>query len=386
MWTCESGCYIFSMIPYGRQSVGEEEFELVSDVLHSDWLTTGPMVARFEADLKSALGGPSVATVSSGTAALHAAYHAAGVNTGSQVVTSPLTFIATAATAVNLGAKVLFADIREDTLNIDAEQVASLVSDRTTAVCAVDYAGRPADLSALLRICRAHDVYLIEDAAHAIGSKYRGVPVGALADITTFSFHPVKTLTTCEGGAVSSRHEALISKVKEFRNHGLTRDPRLLRSADEGEWHQEVRSFGLNYRLSDLHAAVGVGQLGRLEHFVEARRRLVNNYREGLSDVAGLRLPAQEIDTESAWHLFVIRVLNNRRAELWRALRLNGITPQVHYYPLHLQPVFQDLGYKKGQFPLAESAYAQVVSLPLYVGLTEVEQERVVEVVRSTLA
>lgn len=372
-------------LPYGRQSVDESDIAAVTAVLRGDLLTTGPAVDAFEATLAPVVGTDDVVAVSSGTAALHAAYAVAGVGPGCEVVTTPLTFAATATTAVQLGARVHFADVDDDTLNIDPLAAEAAMTPAVRALTAVDYAGNPADMGRLRTLADAHGAVLVEDAAHAIGSRLHGRPVGALADLTTFSFHPVKTVTTAEGGAVATTRPELADPLRRFRSHGLVRDSRRLRRSGEGAWHQEVQTLGLNYRMPDVLAALGSSQLRRLDAFVRRRNELVGRYRRLLSDVDGLRLPATTPGAAPAWHLFAVRVLDGRRREVFDALRARGIGVQVHYLPVHLQPLFADMGYRPGSCPVAEAAYDELLSLPLFPTMHDSDVDRVVDVLRRVL-
>ena len=372
------------MLPYGRQSIDESDVEAVVAALHSDWLTTGPRVDAFEADLARVAGAPCVA-VSNGTAALHTAYAAAGIGPGDEVVTTPMTFVATAATAVMLGATVVFADVEDDTANLDPTAAEALCSPRTRAVTAVDYAGQPAEYDQLRKVADNAGATLIADAAHAIGSAYRGRPVGTLADLTTFSFFPTKNLTTAEGGAVAATEPALLERARTFRTVGLVRDRARQRYPDEGGWHQEVHEFGLNYRLPDVLCALGSAQLRRLAAFKARRAALTARYDAHLADVPGLRLPARRAWTDPMRHLYPVRVQDGRRREVYDRMRAAGIGVQVNYIPVYWHPVFADLGYRRGLCPVAEEFYAEQLSLPLFVDLTDTEQDRVVDTLRSVL-
>ena len=371
-------------LPYGRQSIDDDDVAAVAAALRSDWLTTGPAVDTFEAALARVAGGHPTVAVNSGTAALHCAYAAAGLGPGTELVTTPLTFVATAGMAVHLGATVRFADIEDDTLTLDPASVAAVVSESTRVVTGVAYAGHPADWDGLAAVVPAH-VVTVDDAAHAIGGRYRGRPVGDLADLTVFSFHPVKTVTTAEGGAVVTRRADLAEAVRRFRNHGLVREREQLREPHEGGWHQEVHRLGFNYRMPDVLAALGASQLRKLDAFVARRARLVARYGELLGDVAGLRLPAQRPDVDPAWHLYAVRVLDGRRHEVFDRMRAAAIGVQVHYLPVHRHPAFADLGYRNGMCPVAEAAYEQLLSLPLYPDLTDDQQDRVVAAMRAAL-
>ncbi|GAA2004056.1 DegT/DnrJ/EryC1/StrS family aminotransferase [Microbacterium ulmi] len=372
-------------IPYGRQSIDDEDVAAVVEALRSDWLTTGPRVAEFEAAIATTAGVSDAITTSNGTAALHVAYAAAGVGPIDEVVVPALTFVATAAAAAQLGATIVFADVEEDTGNIDPRAAAALVNDATRVVAAVDYAGHPSDADALKTLTSASGALLLEDAAHSIASTYRGRPVGSLADITTFSFFPTKNMTTAEGGAVVTDDPALAEAARRFRNHGLVRDRALQRRPEEGPWHQEVHSLGLNYRLPDVLCALGLSQLRRIVEFKTARARVFDRYMDGLADVEGLTLPARRPDTDPMWHLFPIRVQGGRRREVFDFLRANGVLVQVNYIPVYWHPYFEDLGYRRGMCPVAERYYAEEISLPMYASLGESDQLRVIDLVRRAL-
>jgi dTDP-4-amino-4,6-dideoxygalactose transaminase len=373
------------MIPYGRQSINEADIEAVTHALRSDWLTTGPAVARFETDLAAITSTPCVA-VSSGTAALHTAYAAINIQPGDEIITTPLTFVATSSTAIALGADIVFADIQTDTGNIDPAHVEALITDRTRAIAAVDYAGHPADLDELREIATRHGVALVEDAAHSIGSTYRGRPVGSIADLTTFSFFPTKNLTTAEGGAVSCLGDPELIRAQRFRTHGLVRDPADQRMPDEGPWHQEVQEFGLNYRLPDVLAALGSSQLTRLWEFKERRKQIFSAYHELLVDVPGLTLPTCREYVDPMWHLYPLRVPAVKRRHVFESLREKGIGVQVNYLPTYLHPVFVDRGYSAGLCPIAEDYYAREISLPMFTELTDSQVEFVATAVRESLA
>lgn len=365
-------------IPYGRQSVDEDDVAAVVEVLRGDWLTTGPAVDEFEQALSRRTGGHPVVAVNSGTAALHAAYAAAGVGPDTEIVTAPLTFAATATAALHLGANVVFADVDEATLLLDPEKAAAAVTDRTRAIVPVDYAGQPCDMDAFSQIAGSTGSLLIEDAAHSIGATYRGRPVGDLADMTTFSFHPVKTITTGEGGAVVARDRVHEEPLRRFRNHGLVRDPD--QQVDpQGDWHQEVHEIGLNYRIPDVLAALGTSQLRKLDRFVLQRRELVERYEKALADVDAVRLIEVRSDCEPSWHLFPVRVPEDRRKSVFDRLRTAGIGVQVHYLPAHLHPGIKNRSSSSRDYPVAEQAYRELLSLPLYPDLTDSQQDRVIE-------
>lgn len=373
------------MIPYGRQSIDQSDIDAVVATMTTDWLTTGPAVDRFEKALSDRAGGLPCVSVTSGTAALHVAYSALGVGPGDEVITTPMTFIATASCASVLGATVVFADVEEDTANLDPQAAAAAVTRRTKVIATVDYAGHPAEYDALSAVAEHAGASLLADAAHSIGGSYRGRPVGSLADCTTMSFFPTKNLTTAEGGAVVCADAEVERRARAFRTIGLVRDPSRLRHRDEGPWHQEVHEFGVNYRLPDLLCALGSSQLKRLEMFKARRQQLTVRYHELLADVPGIRLPAQRTYVEPSWHLFPLRVLEGRRREVFERMRAGGIGVQVNYLPVYRHPVYEDLGYERGMCPRAERFYSEQMSLPLFVGLSASEQERVVHQLTAAL-
>ena len=365
------------MIPYGRHSVDSDDIAAVVSALKSDWLTTGPLVEAFESALEKIVGAPCV-SVSSGTAALHCAYAAIGIQPGDEIITPPITFIATQATAAHFGAKIVFADVQEDTANIDPVAVEAAITPRTKAIVAVDFGGHPADLDELRAIADRHGIYLIEDAAHSLGSIYKQKPVGSIADITTFSFFPTKNMTTTEGGAVSSINTDLLSKAKKFARQGLVRNTEALININEGPWHQEVHNFGLNYRLPDVLCALGLSQINRLESFTKKRREIFNCYQVALSNMDSIRLPIEREYVTTNWHLYSIQVQPILRRTIFEMMRKEGIGVQVNYLPAYLHPVFDRRDYPAGLCKNAEKYYAGQLSLPMHYGLTMQEQEYVV--------
>jgi dTDP-4-amino-4,6-dideoxygalactose transaminase len=373
------------MLPYGKQSITEAEIEAVGQVLRGDWLTTGPAVTAFEQALSERSGGVANVAVTSGTAALHVAYAAARIGAGDEVITTPMTFVATASTAIERGAAVVFADVEPDTALLDPAAAAAAVTSRTKVIAAVDYAGHPADYDALRSVATAAGALLLDDAAHSIGSTYRGAPIGTTADLTTFSFFPTKNLTTAEGGSVATPHADLAATARNYRGLGLVRDKDRFRITGEGGWHQEVHEFGLNYRLPDVLCALGTVQLGRLDGFKKRRTELVARYNELLADVEGVVTPVQRPDVDPVWHLYALRVRDGRRRELYDAFHAAGIKAQVNYIPVYWHPVFEDMGYRRGMCPNAEAFYAEELSLPLFTDMTEHDQDRVVDVIRTVI-
>ena len=377
--------------PYGRQSIDDDDIAAVVAVLRGDWLTQGPEVEAFEEDLASAVGAPYAVAFSSGTAALHGAAFAAGLGKGDELVASALTFAASANCAAYVGATPRFADVERETWNVSAATVRDALTSRTRAVVAVDFAGLPAPL-AEIRAEVGDRIALISDASHSIGGSVAGVPVGACseADMTVFSFHPVKTITTGEGGMVTTRSEELRDRLVLFRSHGITKRPDLLELPDEGGWHQEQHALGFNYRLTDIQSALGRSQLRKLRRFVERRNEIAAVYRELFADVDELVLPpAPPPGNVHGYHLFVVRHRGGAagRRALYDGLRERGIYAQVHYAPVYLHPWYRrTYGTAPGLAPVAEWVYDGCLSLPCFPALTDEEQQAVVDAVREVLA
>jgi dTDP-4-amino-4,6-dideoxygalactose transaminase len=370
------------MIPYGRQSISEQDIQEVCEVLRGDFLTTGPLVEKFEAVLENIVGAPS-AVVSSGTAALHCAFAAIGIKPGDEVITPPITFVATQATAALMGAKIVFADITGDTANINPDLVSRAVTRKTKAIVAVDYAGHPAEMAELKRISEQNGIYLIEDAAHSLGSTYEEKPVGSLADITTFSFYPTKNITTGEGGAVSSSNPELLAKAKLFARQGLIRNPKEFQTTYEGGWQYELTDFGLNYRLPDILCALGLSQLHRIWEFKRKKRIIFEIYTRELRSLPWIKLPTEKSNVNSNWHLFPIKVSHNLRNELYEYLHSKGIKVQVNYIPAYRHPVFKPLNINPLDFPESEKFYSSEISLPMYSDLSESQIDYVIGTLKS---
>jgi len=366
------------MIPYGRHSINDDDIAAVVAALKSDWLTTGPLVEEFELALEKVAGAPCV-VVSSGTAALHCAYAAIGLGPGDEVITPPITFVATQATAAMFGATIVFADVQSDTANIDPQAVEDAITSRTKAIVAVDYAGHPADLDELRLIADKHGIYLIEDAAHSIGSSYKGRPVGSIADITTFSFFPTKNLTTGEGGAVASIHPELLEKAKRFSRQGLVRNPDEFKIKDQGPWHQEVHEFGLNYRLPDILCALGISQLNRIEGSRLKKADIFEKYCLEFAKFDELTLPVRKPYVSVNWHLFPLRVQKKHRRYIFENLRAAGVAVQVNYIPAHWHPVFLAKRERSDEFLSSVNFYESEISMPMFSNLTETELNFVIE-------
>ncbi len=370
------------LIPYGRQWLDEEDVEAVIEALRSDFLTTGPRVDAFERDLERVTGARHAVALSSGTAGLHAMYAATGLGPGDEIITSPLTFAATTNAAIYLGARPVFVDVDPITGNIDPRAVDSAVTPSTKAIVAVDFTGLPADYDALREIAQRRGLLLLADAAHSLGATYRGRRVGTLADATVLSFHPVKVITTGEGGAVLTADGPVSERVRDFRSHGVVRDHARLRRAD-GPWHHEMQSLGYNYRLTDIQAALGSSQLRKLDRFVARRRTIAARYESAFAQFDSVQRPSMPDWAEPAWHLYVLRVAGHRqrRRPFFERLRALGLGVQVHYMPVYRHPYYEDLGYRAGMCPIAEDLSARSVSIPMFPGLSDEEVERVVTLV-----
>jgi dTDP-4-amino-4,6-dideoxygalactose transaminase len=369
-------------LPYGRQLVEDDDIAEVVRVLRSDYLTTGPEVEAFEAELAAACGARHAVVVANGTAALHCAYAAAGVGPGTEVVTSPLTFSATANMVLALGGTPVFADVDEGTLCLDPTAAAAAVTPRTRVLAPVDFAGHPAAHDELMALARARGLVVVADGSHSIGGTLYGRPVGSLAHLTTFSFHPVKTITTGEGGAILTDDVTLAERARDFRNHGMVRDAQRLGRHD-GPWYYEVQSLGFNYRLTALQCALGRSQLRKLERFSARRRAIVERYRAAFAGEPRLRLQSQQPGAEPTWHLFTVRV--DERARFFAALQEQGILPQVHYVAVNDMPLYRALGHKPEETPVAARAASELVSLPLYPAMSDADVERVIVAVHAAL-
>ena len=357
------------LLPYGRQWVDEEDIRAVVETLRSDYLTTGPAVARFEEALTQATGAAYASAVNSGTSALHTAYFAAGLGAGDEIITSPLTFAATANAALYLGASVKFVDVQKDTGNLDPAGLEAALTERTKLVVPIDFAGHPADYDEINTFAKEHHLTVVADAAHSLGASYRGRKVGTLAAATELSFHPVKPVTTAEGGAVLTDDPEIDKRAKLFRTHGITKDPAEMEAdaETEGGWFHEMQHLGFNYRLTDVQCALGLSQMGKLEPFIARRRQIAAMYDAALDDLDKLVLPGRRNYVEPGWHLYVVRVADKmRRKAFFERLRALSLGVQVHYIPVHYHPYYQSLGYQKGTLPVAEDYYARAVSLPLY--------------------
>jgi len=374
-------------LPYARQTIEEDDVRAVVAALRSDWLTTGPAVEAFERAVAATVEARHAVAVSSGTAALHAAVFAAGIGPGDEVITSPLTFAASANAVLYLGGTPVFADIRPDTLNVDPAEVEARITPRTRGIAPVDFAGQPCDLDALMEIARIHRLVTIEDAAHALGASHKGRPVGAIADLTTFSFHPAKLVTTGEGGLVTTASEDLAGRLRRFRNHGLETDFRE-RSA-RGAPYSPMVDLGFNYRLPDLQCALGLSQLAKLETFLKRRAAIAERYTAALDRIGAVTVPTLLPHGRHAWHIFPVLLqleqLATDRNTVLAALRAEGIGATVHYVPTYWHPYYERLGYRRGLCPRAEAAYERLVTLPLFPRMTDSDIEDVVTALTKVL-
>ena len=374
-----------SLLPYGRQSLDDADIQVVVEVLKSDWLTTGPKVGEFEERFAAWVGARHAVSFSSGTAALHGAAFAAGLEAGDEAITTPMTFCATANCILYQGATPVFADVSPDTLNLDPKEVSKKVSARTKAIFAVDYAGHPAALDELgqlaeTQVPQGRRPLLIEDACHALGAEYRGKRIGGIADMTVFSFHPVKHLTTGEGGMVTTNDARLVETLRRFRNHGITSEARERQEA--GQWFYEMVLLGFNYRLTEIACALGLSQLERLDANVARRREIAAQYGEAFRDLPAIVIPAVREDVNPAWHLYPIRLklemLAVGRGEIFQALLAENIGVNVHYIPVHQHPYYRERSKSKESYPVTEHAYGRLISLPMFHSMTVQDVEDVI--------
>jgi perosamine synthetase len=373
-------------IPYGQQWIDEDDIQAVVETLKSDFLTQGPKIKEFEDKLAKTVGAKYAIAISNGTAALHAACFAAGIGEGDEVITTPITFAASANCALYVGAKPVFADINPKTYNIDIEDIKRKITKNTKAIIPVHFTGQPCDMDEILNLAKKHKLTVIEDGAHALGSEYKGRKIGSIAEMTTFSFHPVKHITTGEGGAITTNSKELYEKLIIFRSHGITKDnDKLLKN--EGSWYYEQQELGYNYRITDIQAALGKSQLDKLEMFLKKRREFVKMYDEGFKNVEGITTPFQADETLSAWHLYVIQLelekLKIGRREFFEELKRRNIGVNVHYIPVYYHPYYQKLGYEKGLCPNAEKLYERIITIPLYPKMEKEDVEYVINQVKE---
>lgn len=390
-------------IPYGRQSIDDADIEAVVKVLKSDYLTTGPAVAAFEKKVADYVGAKYAVAVSNGTAALHVACLAAGIGEGDEVITTPITFAASANCVLYCGGTPVFADIDPDTYNISPEELEKKITSRTKAIIPVHYTGQPCDMDAILEIAHKHNLLVVEDGAHALGAAYKGKKIGSIADMTCFSFHPVKPVTTGEGGMIVTDNEELYRRLVLYRSHGITRDKDMMQQYEEqlqqssdpalqeaadmlrgdvidpGGWYYQQLELGYNYRITDISCALGASQMDKLDHFLERRRQIAKKYDEAFADIPQIKTPWQQEGCQSGWHLYMIQTMERSRREVFEGLRQAGIGVNVHYIPVYRHPYYQRNGYAGVHCLNAEAFYERAISLPIFPELTGQQQDYVIE-------
>ena len=375
-------------LSYGKQTVDESDIQAVVDVLKGDYLTTGPFVKEFEDKVANYVGAKYAVAVSNGTAALHMACFAAGIKEGDEVIVSSMTFAASANAVLYCGGTPVFADIDPVTYNIDSDRIEEKITDKTKAIIPVDFSGQSVDMDRIKEIADKHDLIIIEDAAHALGSEYKGRKVGSQADMVEFSFHPVKPITTAEGGIVTTNSENLYKKMMIFRTHGITRDQEIL-NENHGPWYYEQQHLGYNYRLTDVQSALGTSQMNKINDFITRRREIVEQYNEAFKDLKEIVTPSEAEFSDSGWHIYVIKVkpelLTTTRKEIFEALQAENIGVNVHYLPVYLHPYYKGLGYEKGLCPNAEDLYDNMITLPLFPSMTNEDVNDVVTAVNKVI-
>jgi len=365
-------------IPYGHQWVDNNDIKEVVKVLKSDWLTQGPKVEEFEKAVAKYCNVKYAVAVSSGTSALYLAYVVANIKPRDEVITTPLTFAATANMIFFCGAKPVFADIKEDTLNIDSKEVEKKITKKTKAIATVDFGGQPCDYDEIFKIARKHKLLVIEDACHALGAQYKSKKIGSLADMTILSFHPVKHITTGEGGMILTNNKNFYKKLKVLRSHGIVKKP------EQGGWYYEIENPSFNFRITDIQCALGISQLKKIDSFIKRRREIVAKYNLAFKNIKEIITPTEKDYAKSSWHLYPIQVKGLNRKKVFEYLRKKGVGVQVHYMPLHLHPFYQKkFGYKKEDFPVAEKYYEGAISLPLFPKMTNRDVESVIKTVKS---
>lgn len=374
-------------IPYGHQWIDGEDIKAVMEVLKADRITQGPRVDEFEKKVSDYCGARYAVAMSSGTAALHAACAVAGISEGDEAITTPITFAATANAIIYCQGKPVFADIRDDSLNISPDEIKKRLTRRTKAILPVDFAGLPADLDEINAMAKEKGIIVIEDACHALGAEYKGRRVGSLSDMTIFSFHPVKHITTGEGGMVLTDNEQYYLKLKAFRHHGIVNPE----NSGEGTWYYEIHQPGHNFRITDIQCALGSSQMNRLDYFIKRRRDIASRYNEAFYPMEDIRIPPQEKDRKAVYHIYVIQLKTSnqkkRRKEIFEALTAENIGVGVHYLPVHLHPYYKKTyGFKNGDFPKAENYYDGALTLPLFPRMTDYEVEFVIRSVRKVIA
>ncbi|MDT3427986.1 UDP-4-amino-4,6-dideoxy-N-acetyl-beta-L-altrosamine transaminase [Paenibacillus forsythiae] len=375
-----------TMLPYGQQWLDEQDIEAVTKVLRGDFITQGPAIIAFETKIANYVNAKYAVAFANGTAALHGACFAAGIGEGDEVITTPITFLASSNCVLYQGGTPVFADIDMDTYNVDPEQIESKITCRTKAIIAVDFTGQPVEIDRISMLARDRDLILIEDAAHSLGASYAGRKIGAWADMTMFSFHPVKHVTTGEGGVIVTDNEVFYRRLLLFRNHGMTKNPEEL-TRNDGPWYYEMQELGFNYRMTDMQAALGVTQMDKLDFFVTRRREIAARYNEAFSKLEGLVIPGQQSRAESSWHLYILRWIPEHfsagRDVIFNELRSLNIGVHVHYIPVYLQPYYQRMGYRDGICPNAEQYYRTAITVPLFPKMTDQNVNEVVDAIET---
>jgi UDP-4-amino-4,6-dideoxy-N-acetyl-beta-L-altrosamine transaminase len=376
-------------LPYGKQSIDKCDIEAIINILNGDYLTTGPTIKQFEDKVAKYVGAKYAVAVSNGTAALHAACYVAGIREGDEVITSPMTFAASANCILYCGGKPVFADINPDTCNIDPKEIEAEITNKTKAIIPVHFTGQSVDLDPIMELAQKHNLIVIEDAAHALGTKYKGKCIGSISHMTEFSFHPVKTVTTGEGGIITTNSKELYEKLILFRTHGITKNSEFMFCKEEGPWYYEQIDLGYNYRITDLQCALGLSQMDKIDGFIKRRKELVNMYNKELSKVKGIIIQKEEKFSDTSRHLYIIKLDLDKftvgRKEIFEALLAENIGVNVHYLPVYLHPYYQKLGYQKGLCPNAEKLYESMITLPLYPTMSDNDFEDVINAVNKVL-
>ncbi|MFX3636809.1 MAG: UDP-4-amino-4,6-dideoxy-N-acetyl-beta-L-altrosamine transaminase [Candidatus Pristimantibacillus sp.] len=375
-----------TLLPYGKQWLDDNDIDAVVQVLKGDFITQGPAIEQFERKVASYAGVKYAVAYCNGTAALHGACFAAGIGNEDEVITTPITFLASSNCVLYMGGRPVFADIKEDTYNIDPKQIEQLITNKTKAIIPVDFTGQPVEMDYIEQIARDHGLVVIHDAAHSLGASYNGKKVGSFGDMTMFSFHPVKHVTSGEGGMIVTDNEEYYRRLLLFRNHGMTRDAALMQNND-GPWYYEMTELGYNYRMTDLQAALGNSQMDKLDQFVLRRREIAMRYQEAFSRMAGLITPYQHPSAESSWHLYVLRwnpsAFKADRKQIFEDLRAENIGVNVHYIPVYKQPYYAQSGYDHLQCEQAEAYYSSALTLPLFPLMSDRDIEDVIAAVNK---
>ncbi len=375
-------------LSYGKQTIDDKDIQAVVDVLKSDYLTTGPYVKKFEQEVAKYVGAKYAVAVSNGTAGLHMACDACGIKEGDEVIVSAITFAASSNAVLYCGGKPVFVDVDPINYNIDISKIEEKITDRTKAIIPVDFTGQPVDMDEIKKIADKYNLYIIEDGAHSLGSEYKGEKVGSKADMVEFSFHPVKPITTAEGGVVTTNDENLYKKMIKFRSHGITRDTDLLEE-QHGPWYYEQQTLGYNYRLTDVQSALGISQLYKLDIYINRRRELAKIYNEELQNIEQIVTPFEPEYSNSGWHIYVIQIkpelLTVGRKQIFEALQCENIGVNVHYLPVYLHPYYKKIGYEKGICPNAEKLYENMITLPLYPSMTNEDAQDVIKAVKKVI-